>query len=111
MADREVNPARAFWQAVTACLERFHAMTPAAAERTVHELRLRLRLVDSVSGDEVNPIYHAEPWHVAADIAHDNKRTLSKTEEKTYRAILRKTGLLGEPAEPVAASHRRSAAG
>jgi hypothetical protein len=87
----------AFWTAVTRCLEEFHAYGAPRASAEVRGLQQRITKIHvEDQGSLADLVFHAEPWHLAADIAGDEKKTLSLAHARRYREILKETGLLAE---------------
>ena len=77
------NMASLYWKAVEDCLVTFYGVAQFQAEQDVAALQLRL----PPSSD--NLIFHAEPWHIAANLT--GLSTIPPAE--AYRALLQRNAL------------------
>ncbi|HET7461109.1 MAG TPA: hypothetical protein VFJ82_07665 [Longimicrobium sp.] len=76
-----------FWAAVRECLIEFHGSAELDAVRKVAEFRSRLE--QAPPGVSLDMIYHAEPFDVACDIAHEQLDCGRFGDE--YLALLQRT--------------------
>jgi hypothetical protein len=69
--------ATGFWDAVQACLVRFHQIPSNEAAQKVTELWVRLAQVAFRPNAEMPPlddmIYHEEPWYIACNLVNSDK--------------------------------------
>ena len=77
----------AFWNVVTDCLHDFHGVPCEEARRDAQRLRHRVEVAaDAPAGYDPDLFYHAEPFHVAEDLA-GRKLDASALRDR-YEAIL-----------------------
>jgi hypothetical protein len=65
-----------FWDAVRACLVKFHHLSQIEADRKVDELWARLARLESGKAEmprEDDLIYHEQPWYIACNLVNCDK--------------------------------------